>query len=70
MPFGRLQEKLDLDMDFGPPVIQLQITPIPTDAHGYIHGFAPSENIIVVPQNQYVAPDLQSVNRGVGAPAA
>lgn len=40
-PFGRLQEKLDLDMGFGPPIVQLQVSPISLDAHGYVLGFFP-----------------------------
>lgn len=39
-PFGRLQEKLDLDMGFGPPIPQLLVTPAPTDEHGFIRDFA------------------------------
>lgn len=42
-PFGRLKEKLNLDMGFGPPITQLQITTIPTDLNRNVRGFAPSE---------------------------
>ncbi|KAK1361798.1 hypothetical protein POM88_046272 [Heracleum sosnowskyi] len=40
-PLGRLQEKMDLDMGFGPPIPQLQVTPLPTDEKGRVLGFAP-----------------------------
>lgn len=66
-PFGRFQEKLDLDMGFGPPISQLQITAIPTDANGNVRGFTPSEEIVVF-RGTVEVQDFQSDN-GVGAAA-
>lgn len=57
-PFGRLQEKMDLDMGFGPPIPQLQVSPIPLDDQGRVLGFARTESAIVAVQ------DLVSVNGG------
>lgn len=64
VPFGRLQKKLDLDMGFGPPIPQLQVTPIPTDAKGFVVGFAPVGEgpPAVTPEDQI------SDNGGGGAP--
>lgn len=62
-PFGRLQEKLDLDMGFGPPIPQLHITPIPTDEQGFVRGFAPV-GVIVARQVAEEVPDFQSDNGG------
>lgn len=60
-PFGRLQEKMDLDMGFGPPIPQLQLLPIPRDALGYVQGFAPSGQVF--PANRILSvPDFQSEN--------
>lgn len=67
-PCGRLQEKLDLDMGFGPPIPQLLISPIPTDANGFVRGFAPSEDLVVY-RGAVEAQDFQSDN-GVGAATA
>lgn len=68
-PFGRLQEKLNLDMGFGPSIPQLQVSPIPPDAYGFVLGFAPTE-AIAAQQDQDEAPDFQSVNGGPATPAA
>lgn len=59
-PIGRLQEKLDLDMGFGPPIL--------TDANGYVRGFAPTEELVVY-RGAVEAQDFQSDN-GVGVAAA
>lgn len=59
-PIGRLQEKLDLDIGFGPPIL--------TDANGYVRGFAPTEELVVY-RGAVEAQDFQSDN-GVGAAAA
>lgn len=61
VPFNRLQEKLDLDMGFASPIPKLQVTLIPTDNMGYVHGFAPNTDMI---------PDQISNNGGDGAAAA
>lgn len=39
--FGRLQEKLNLNMNFDPSHPQLHVTPIPRDVRGFVRGFAP-----------------------------
>lgn len=62
VPFGRLQEKIDFDIGFGPPIMQLQLTPIPTDDIGYLLGFAS--------QNAAEVPDQVSDNGGGAAAAA
>lgn len=68
-PFGRLQEKMDLDMGFGPPILQLQISPILIDAQGHVRGFAPPQ-IVVLQQDPDKASDSQSVIGGTAAMAA
>lgn len=67
--FGRLQGKLDLDMGFGPPILQLQVTPISMDAQGCVRGFTP-HGIIVLQQDTEESADLQSVIGGTAAEAA
>lgn len=62
VPFGRLQEKLDLDMGFGPPIPQLLVAPIPTDAQGQVLGFNPAGD--AQERVQEAAPDQISVNGG------
>lgn len=57
-PFGRLQERMNLDMGFGPPLPQLISTPIPRDENGDIRGFAPRAAV----------PDYHSDNGGGAAP--
>lgn len=61
-PFGCLQEKLDLDMGFGPPIFQRQVSPIPLDPHGFIAGFAPPN--ITLSAKQEDASDNLSINGG------
>lgn len=68
-PFGRLQEKMDLDMGFGPPILQLQISPILIDAQGHVRGFSPPQ-IVVLQQDPDKASDSQSVIGGTAAMAA
>lgn len=67
-PFGRLQEKLDLDMGFGPPISQLLISPIHTYANGFVRGFAPTEDMVVY-RGTVEVQDFQSDN-GIGVAAA
>lgn len=59
-PFGRLQEKMDLDMGFGPPIPQLQVYPIPVDSQGRVLGFAP----VVASTTALVVHDQTSVMDG------
>lgn len=47
-PFGCLQEKMGLDMGFGRPNPQLQVTPIPIDHQGMVLGFASVDVTIVI----------------------
>lgn len=39
--FDRLQEKLNMDMGFGPPLPQLQLSPLPRDAHDNVLAVTP-----------------------------
>ncbi|KAK1385276.1 hypothetical protein POM88_023011 [Heracleum sosnowskyi] len=59
-PFGRLQEKMDLHMGFGPSIPQLQVSPIPVDVQGNVLGFSPTEVAVVALAVQ----DQISVNGG------
>lgn len=59
-PFGRLQEKMDLDMGFGPPIPQLLVSPIPVDEQGRVLGFAIADNTVGAMDIQ----DQVSVNGG------
>lgn len=59
-PFGRLQEKLDPDMGFGPPIPQLLVSPIPLDEQGFVLGFAPVQDNVV----ESAVQDQVSVNGG------
>lgn len=60
---------MDLDMGFGPPIIQLQISLIPTDDLGHVRGFAPPE-IVLLQQDPEEVTALQSVNGGPASMAA
>lgn len=64
-PFGRLQEKLDLDMGFGPPIPQLQVSPIPMDAQGLVVGFAPVAATIPVIHNEVVQDQVSDNGGGI-----
>lgn len=61
-PFGRLEEKLNLDMGYGPPIIQLQVSPIPMDSQGHVIGFAPLVDAPTI--HNVAAQDLASDNGG------